>query len=100
MSDYSGVGVAAVSGFATLAFLAFYSDTLMSLTNISETVRIGLVVYITISLLLPVVVYIDMWRHMDQPNGDWVLASLLPLINLFSVISYLEARDRLFRSEE
>lgn len=72
-----------------IASLVGYSSTG---TDISRSVRLGAVTFLTLELLIPAWVYLDLRRRSADSDTLWVHVAAMPVINLFGFIAYLQHR--------
>lgn len=63
-------------------------------SSLSRAIRIGAVVFLTVELLIPLWVYVDLRRRPDTSSTFWVHVTAMPVINLIGFIAYLHERKR------
>lgn len=64
------------------------------LTRVSREVRLAGLAFVIFQLLVPLAVYLDLRRRVDDPDYMWVHVAAMPILNVFGLFGYLEARRR------
>lgn len=64
------------------------------LTGYSVRLRAAALVVLTVELLIPLGIYLDLRRSPDDPDTGWLHAAVMPGINVFGLVAYLEDRRR------
>lgn len=60
-----------------------------------RTIRIAAVAFLLVELAIPTWIYLDIRRRPGTTSTIWVHAAMLPIVNLFGLVGYLEERRRL-----
>lgn len=63
------------------------------LSSGSRPVRIGAVAFLTVELLIPLWVLLDLRRRPDDPGHFWMHVAATPGINIFGLLAYLQTRE-------
>ncbi|MFC7070476.1 hypothetical protein [Halobaculum lipolyticum] len=87
------VGVAAL--LALVANSVFGGGGFLAST--SRPLRLALLAFLTVELLIPIAIYLDMRRLADPPDRVWLHAAAMPILNLLGAIAYLDRRNRRLR---
>jgi len=66
----------------------------------SRTLRIAALAFVTVELLIPTWIYLDVRRRPEATSTIWVHAAAMPVVNLFGLFGYLEERRREGRETE
>lgn len=81
-----------------LALFALLSASLLGETSLtasfSRPLRAGALAFVTVELMIPLVVYLDLRRRTDEPGTMWLHAAAMPLVNVLGFLAYLEERRR------
>lgn len=64
------------------------------LTGYSVRLRAAALVVLTVELLIPLGIYLDLRRRQDDPDTEWLHAAVMPVVNVFGLVAYLEGRRR------
>lgn len=87
-SELSAVGVAlAVVAASLLGRTAL-------LTGYSVELRLVALAFLLVEFCIPLGVAVDLRRRSDDPDVAWLHAAVLPVVNVFGVVAYLEDRKR------
>ena len=81
-----------VGGFALVAASLLGRTTY--LTGYSVRLRLVALAFLVVELLVPLGVYLDLRRRPDDPDRTWLHAAVMPVVNVFGVLAYLEERRR------
>jgi hypothetical protein len=90
LTAYEFVVLIVLVGLLTASLIGWTS----LFSSLSRPVRIGAVVFLTIELLIPLWVYVDLRRRPDTSSALWIHVTAMPVINLFGFIAYLHERKR------
>jgi hypothetical protein len=58
-----------------------------------RALRLGALAFLTVELLIPLWVYLDL-RGREYVGEIWLHVSAMPVVNLFGLLGYVEARNR------
>ena len=64
------------------------------LAGYSQRLRLVALAFLTVELLIPLGVYVDLRRRPDDPDPAWVHAVAMPVVNVLGLFAYLEERRR------
>lgn len=78
--------------FLLLAASVFGDSWLFS--SMSHQIRTAALVFVTIELLIPLWVYLDLRRNPERSDNTWVHIAAMPLLNIFGLIAYLADRQK------
>lgn len=60
----------------------------------SRTLRVAAMAFLLVELAIPTWIYADIRRRPNGTSTIWVHAAMLPIVNLFGLLGYLEERRR------
>ena len=64
------------------------------LAEFSVRFRLAVLVFLAVEMLIPLVVYADLLRRPDDPDLEWVHATIMPVVNVLGAVAYFEERRR------
>ena len=85
--------IAAVAVLFVLLAASVFGDGSF-LSSVSRGVRLAALVFLAVELLIPLWVYLDMRRNPVGLDTVWLHAAATPLLNVFGLVAYLDARRR------
>ncbi|QLD90005.1 hypothetical protein HWV07_13585 [Natronomonas salina] len=56
--------------------------------------RVTAAAFLAVEMLIPLVVYVDLLRRPDDPDLEWVHATVMPVVNVLCAVAYFEERRR------
>lgn len=56
--------------------------------------RVTAAAFLAVEMLIPLVVYVDLLRRPDDPDLEWMHATIMPVVNVLGAVAYLEERRR------
>lgn len=64
------------------------------LVGLSRSLRLVGLAFVVFQLLVPLAVYLDVRRREEGPGMLWVHVAAMPVLNVFGLVGYVEARGR------
>ena len=61
-------------------------------TGLPAFLRVGLLLFLSTEIAVPLAVYADVARRTDDPDWVWVHAATMPVVNLLGAVAYLVDR--------
>ncbi len=62
--------------------------------GLSPPVRAAGLVVVAVELVVPMAVFVDVYRRPDDPDWVWVHAAMMPALNLLGAVASLEDKRR------
>lgn len=70
------------------------------LASVSRPIRVAGVASLTIELLIPIWIWIDLDRDQRSGGSLWVYVAAMPLFNLVGLVAYMQERQRIHSASE
>jgi len=80
---------ASLLGLLAVGLARGFTSSAGMFSGLSAVARVGALLVVLIELVIPLAVYVDVYRRPDDPDWVWVHAVMMPVLNLLGFVAYL-----------